>query len=133
VLPVVQALYFEDSVQKIDRMAAMLSSSAPDFKELDQLVHQFKGSSASLGAATMAQLCIRMREGCQAQDQHACAALLGQVRDAYLQVSVVSWGKGSFRRESSKGAGPAHALRMRLTHVRPKGTHSSFPPCCTPS
>ncbi|EFJ40167.1 hypothetical protein VOLCADRAFT_69909 [Volvox carteri f. nagariensis] len=77
-------LYFEDSVQKIERMGAMLSSSAPDFKELDQLVHQFKGSSASLGAATIAQLCIKMREGCQTQNQQMCLALLGQLRDSYM-------------------------------------------------
>ncbi|GFR39674.1 hypothetical protein Agub_g145 [Astrephomene gubernaculifera] len=76
-------LYFEDSVQKIERMGAMLSSAPPDFKELDQLVHQFKGSSASLGAATIAQLCIKLREGCQTQNQQMCLALLGQLRDAY--------------------------------------------------
>ncbi|KAG2495565.1 hypothetical protein HYH03_006165 [Edaphochlamys debaryana] len=79
-------LYFEDSVQKIDRMGAMLSAQTPDFKELDQLVHQFKGSSASLGAATIAQLCIRMREGCQTLDQQLCVALLGQLRDSYWQL-----------------------------------------------
>ncbi|PNH04169.1 Histidine-containing phosphotransfer protein 5 [Tetrabaena socialis] len=77
-------LYFEDSVQKIDRMGAMLSPPVPDFKELDQLVHQFKGSSASLGAATIAHLCIKMREGCQTLDQQMCTALLGQLRDSYL-------------------------------------------------
>ncbi|GLC37912.1 hypothetical protein PLESTB_001503200 [Pleodorina starrii] len=77
-------LYFEDSVQKIDRMGAMLNSPVPDFKELDQLVHQFKGSSASLGAATIAQLCIKMREGCQTQNQQMCLMLLGQLRDSYL-------------------------------------------------
>ncbi|KXZ55205.1 hypothetical protein GPECTOR_3g349 [Gonium pectorale] len=77
-------LYFEDSVQKIERMGAMLSSPAPDFRELDQLVHQFKGSSASLGASTIAQLCVRMREGCQTHNQQMCAALLGQLRDSYL-------------------------------------------------
>ncbi len=80
-------LYFEDSVQKIERMSTMLSTPAPDFKELDQLVHQFKGSSASLGAATIAQLCIRMREGCQSHNQQACQALLGQLHDSYLLVS----------------------------------------------
>ncbi|GIM05093.1 hypothetical protein Vretimale_9574 [Volvox reticuliferus] len=77
-------LYFEDSVQKIERMGAMLKSPAPDFKELDQLVHQFKGSSASLGAASIAQLCIKMREGCQTQNQQMCVGLLGQLRDSFL-------------------------------------------------
>jgi len=76
-------LYFEDSVQKIERIHQLLSTPVPDFNELDQVVHQFKGSSASLGAMTMAQLCIKLREGCQMQDGAACSALLGQVREAF--------------------------------------------------
>eukprot|EP00955_Chlamydomonas_euryale_P045723 353222-Chlamydomonas_euryale.AAC.16 len=35
-------LYFEDSARKIDKIEQMLSTSSPDFEELDQLVHQFK-------------------------------------------------------------------------------------------
>jgi histidine-containing phosphotransfer protein len=61
----------------------MLASASPDFNELDQLVHQFKGSSASLGAQAIAQLCIRLREQCQARDGQGCSALLQQVRQAY--------------------------------------------------
>ena len=76
-------LYFEDSVQKIERIHQLLSTPVPDFNELDQVVHQFKGSSASLGAMAMAQLCIKLREGCQMQDGAACGALLGQVREAF--------------------------------------------------
>lgn len=76
-------LYFEDSAQKLDRLGLMLSTPAVDYNELDQLVHQFKGSSASLGAATIAQLCIRLREGCQTHNQQMCLALLGQLREAY--------------------------------------------------
>lgn len=77
-------LYFEDSAQKLDRVGLMLSTPAVDYNELDQLVHQFKGSSASLGAATIAQLCIRLREGCQTQNQQMCLALLAQLREAYM-------------------------------------------------
>ena len=73
-------LFFEDSVAKIERMCEIASSSgAPDFNELDQLVHQFKGSSASLGAQMLASLCIRLRECCQAQNQQGCMSLLTQV------------------------------------------------------
>ena len=41
------SLYFEDSVVKIEKMYELASSSG--FNELDQICHQFKGSSASLG------------------------------------------------------------------------------------
>jgi len=42
-------LYFEDSAGKVDKLEAKLAAPAPDFNEVDQLVHQFKGSSASFG------------------------------------------------------------------------------------
>ena len=40
---------------------------------------QFKGSSASLGASMLANLCIKLRECCQAQNQQGCITLLKQV------------------------------------------------------
>lgn len=73
----------QDSVTKIDKIGQMLASGSPDFNELDQLVHQFKGSSASLGAQMIAQLCIRLREQCQQQNSQGCAALVAQIRQAY--------------------------------------------------
>mmetsp|Transcript_35168 Transcript_35168/g.89033 ORF Transcript_35168/g.89033 Transcript_35168/m.89033 type:complete len:149 (-) Transcript_35168:489-935(-) len=76
-------LYFEDSVSKIDKIGQMLSTPSPDFNELDQLVHQFKGSSASLGAQMIAQLCIKLREQCQLQNSQGCIVLVGQIRQAY--------------------------------------------------
>ncbi|GAX78791.1 hypothetical protein CEUSTIGMA_g6228.t1 [Chlamydomonas eustigma] len=78
-------LYFEDSVGKIERMGQIASSSSapPNFNELDGLVHQFKGSSASLGAQMLAQLCIKLRECCQTQNQQGCLMLLSQIQSAY--------------------------------------------------
>lgn len=76
-------LYFEDSVGKIEKIGALLSSGAPNYYEIDQLVHQFKGSSASLGAQNIAYLCIKFRESCQQQNCSACQALLMQMRDAF--------------------------------------------------
>jgi hypothetical protein len=40
----------QDSCDKIDRIEGLLSAQPVDFVALDQLVHQFKGASASLGA-----------------------------------------------------------------------------------
>lgn len=76
-------LYYEDSASKIEKMGQMLSSPQPDFNELDQLVHQFKGSSASLGAQMLAHLCIKLRECCQTQNAAGCVALHQQVMSAY--------------------------------------------------
>ena len=54
-------LYFEDSAGKVEKLAAKLAAPAPDFNEVDQLVHQFKGSSASFGAQAIAALCVQAR------------------------------------------------------------------------
>lgn len=76
-------LYYEDSAAKIDRISSMLASDPPNYAELDALVHQFKGSSASLGAAAIAQLCIGLRTGCQAHDRQSCIELANALRGAY--------------------------------------------------
>ncbi len=46
-------------------------------------MHQFKGSSASLGAQAIAQLCVALREGCQTRDMQQCIALVHAVQQAY--------------------------------------------------
>lgn len=78
-------LYLEDSAAKLQRLGSCLSVSAPNFSEFDQIVHQFKGSSASFGAAQMAAICVRMREAGHAQDVQASRALLQE-----LNVSMVT-------------------------------------------
>jgi histidine-containing phosphotransfer protein len=76
-------LYFEDSVQKIERVGTVVAAPQPDYNELDQIVHQFKGSSASLGASRIAQLCVKFREACQQTNQPTCQQLLAEIREAY--------------------------------------------------
>lgn len=53
-------LYFEDSAGKLEKLDAKLAAPVPDFNEVDQLVHQFKGSSASFGAQGLATLCVQV-------------------------------------------------------------------------
>ncbi|KAI8467342.1 MAG: signal transduction histidine kinase [Monoraphidium minutum] len=82
----VAELYFDDAVPKITRVGQLLSDPSPDFSELDAVVHQFKGSSASLGAGGMARLCIRMRELCQQRDVPGCQALVGQMQEHFVRL-----------------------------------------------
>lgn len=67
----------------MEKIGARLAAPPVDFNEIDQLVHQFKGSSASFGARRMADLCIHMREACQAHDSAACRVLLQQVAEQF--------------------------------------------------
>ena len=46
-------------------------------------MHQFKGSSASFGAHTMAALCVQLRDACHAHNQGSCLALTAQLRDSF--------------------------------------------------
>ncbi|KIY95187.1 histidine phosphotransfer protein [Monoraphidium neglectum] len=82
----VAELYFDDAVPKIQRVGQLLSDPSPDFSELDAVVHQFKGSSASLGAGGMAKLCIRMRELCQQRDVPGCQALVLQMQEQFTRL-----------------------------------------------
>ena len=77
-------LYFEDSGTKLEKLNTQLASvGPPDFNAVDQVVHQFKGSSASFGAQQIAQLCVHLREACQRQDREACQQLLVQVKQRF--------------------------------------------------
>lgn len=89
-------LYFKDSVGKLERIGTILmrvpmtpAAAGPSgvplaaFNELDQIVHQFKGSSASLGAKAIAALCIQLREACQSGDVAACRSCLDQTKTAF--------------------------------------------------
>lgn len=76
-------LYFEDSAGKIERLEAKLSEPSTDFNEIDQLVHQFKGSSASFGAHAMALVCVNLREACHSHDAAALGQLVAQLRNSF--------------------------------------------------
>lgn len=79
-------LYYADAQGKIESMGALLSGATPDLAQLDQLVHQFKGSSASFGAATMASICIQMRNSCHAGDAGACRRLCDELKVEFLRL-----------------------------------------------
>ena len=53
-------LYFQDSGTKLENLTAKLADARPDYAEIDALVHQFKGSSASFGAHAIAQMCVQV-------------------------------------------------------------------------
>jgi histidine-containing phosphotransfer peotein len=76
-------LYFEDSASKIEKLAGLLSGAAIDFTQVDQLVHQFKGSSASFGAHGMATACVQLRDACHAHQTATCQDLCSQLQNIF--------------------------------------------------
>ena len=76
-------LYFEDSTSKLEKLSTKLQDDSPDYNAIDQLVHQFKGSSASFGAQAIAQACSKFRELCQQEDRFSCQALLRHISASF--------------------------------------------------
>lgn len=76
-------LYFEDSSAKIEKLQTLLASDVIDFGALDQLVHQFKGSSASFGAHSMASTCVQLRDACHAHQTGVCEELVAQLSENF--------------------------------------------------
>jgi len=83
--------YTQDSASKIENIRRMLAAAPPhepDYAELDQLVHQFKGSSASLGAKALTHLCVQLRSACGEHNRQGCALIAQQMEEAYQVLRV---------------------------------------------
>ena len=77
------ALYFEDASKKLKQLREVLAQGNVEFPVLDSVVHQFKGSSASFGAAEMTSLCVAMREHGKNNDVAGCVAELERMEEAF--------------------------------------------------
>lgn len=82
-------LYHADASRKIQQIEAMLNHPDGASQQLDACVHQFKGSSASFGAAEMTKICIEFREACQRGDLELCKRIVVGMRDAYARLQTV--------------------------------------------
>jgi histidine-containing phosphotransfer protein len=72
-------LYYMDAGSKIESLRGLLGQDNVDFQQMDQIVHQFKGSSSSFGAKAMADICVRLREGCHQQDVAGCRQICSEL------------------------------------------------------
>ncbi|KAG7968601.1 hypothetical protein I3843_08G162800 [Carya illinoinensis] len=82
----VVSLFFEDSERLLNELAKALEQETIDFRKVDAHVHQFKGSSSSIGAHRVQQVCITFRNYCEEQNVEGCLECLQQVKHEYSLV-----------------------------------------------
>jgi histidine-containing phosphotransfer protein len=81
-------LYLDDSVVKLDKLALALEADTPPVADIDGVVHQFKGSSASLGAARVASACVSFRTAAKAADVEGMKTWLAAMRSEFSQARL---------------------------------------------
>jgi histidine-containing phosphotransfer protein len=82
-------LYHADASKKMQQIEDMLNQAEIGGQQLDACVHQFKGSSASFGAAEMTKICIEFREACHMGDINTCKGITARMREAYGRLQTV--------------------------------------------
>eukprot|EP00803_Ostreobium_quekettii_P005271 evm.model.scf_3647.1 EVM.evm.TU.scf_3647.1 scf_3647:743-3936(+) len=73
-------MFLKRSTTVVQEMEQKLGNTNPDFGVVDRMVHQFKGSSATVGAHVIANICATLREGCEQQNHALCLSLLAQLK-----------------------------------------------------
>ncbi|KAF7814217.1 histidine-containing phosphotransfer protein 4 [Senna tora] len=76
-------LYYRDSSRLISSMDQALERHPLEFNRLDTIMHQFKGSSSSIGAKKVKAECTLFREYCRAGNAEGCKRSFQQLKREY--------------------------------------------------
>ncbi|GER52660.1 histidine phosphotransfer protein [Striga asiatica] len=79
----VVTLYYRDSARLIQNIEQALEKKPIDFVKLDSLMHQFKGSSSSIGARKVKIEATQFREQCRVGDGEGCKKTFQQLKKEY--------------------------------------------------
>ncbi|KAJ8773461.1 hypothetical protein K2173_004291 [Erythroxylum novogranatense] len=79
----VVTLHYRDSARLIYNIEQALEKTALDFNKLDSYMHQFKGSSSSIGAKKVKAECTLFREYCRAGNGEGCMRSFQQLKKEY--------------------------------------------------
>ncbi|KAK9923474.1 hypothetical protein M0R45_031891 [Rubus argutus] len=93
----IATLYYCDSSKSLQTIEQALEKTPHDFNKLDNHMHQFKGSSSSIGAKKVKDECQQFREYCKAGNREGCMrtfqllkkehATLKKKLEAYFQMA----------------------------------------------
>ncbi|XP_042516416.1 histidine-containing phosphotransfer protein 4-like [Macadamia integrifolia] len=76
----VVTLFFRDSARMIVNIEQAMERSPLDFNRLDNYMHQFKGSSSSIGAKKVKEESTQFREYCRTGNADGCMRSFQQVK-----------------------------------------------------
>ncbi|CAM8888434.1 hypothetical protein QQ045_025597 [Rhodiola kirilowii] len=82
----VVTLFFQDSERLLNELASAFDQPIIDFKMVDSHVHQLKGSSSSIGAQKVQNVCIAFRNYCEHQNVDGCRGCLQLLNNEYFIV-----------------------------------------------
>jgi histidine-containing phosphotransfer protein len=82
----VVTLFFTDSERLLENLTDCLKTNSINYKVVDGHVHQFKGSSSSIGAQRVKQVCITFRQCCDNKDKEGCLESLEKVKKEFSLV-----------------------------------------------
>ncbi|XP_057861364.2 histidine-containing phosphotransfer protein 1-like [Cryptomeria japonica] len=77
------SLFFDDSLKLLHNLETTLNKEPVDYRKVETCLHHLKGSSSSVGAQRIKNLCIPFRAFCQEKMRHGCLQCLQQVKQEY--------------------------------------------------
>ncbi|CAL9061665.1 unnamed protein product [Musa banksii] len=82
----VGTLFLEDSEKLLNGLRSILDQQDVDFEKLDACVRKLMGSSASIGAKRVKNVCIAFHNSCKKGSKEGCLKYLQQMAQEYLLV-----------------------------------------------
>ncbi|KAH7446209.1 hypothetical protein KP509_01G045300 [Ceratopteris richardii] len=82
----VVTLFAEDSERILAELTKTLETEPIDFKRIDAYVHQFKGSSSSIGAQRVKAVCVDFRAYAETENREGCCQALQQIKQEFFLI-----------------------------------------------
>ncbi|CAN4093154.1 unnamed protein product [Withania somnifera] len=82
----VTSLFFDDAEKLLNNLTISLQQQVVDFKLVDAHVHQFKGSSSSIGAERVKNVLVAFRNFCEEKNLDGCMQCLQHAKCEYFLV-----------------------------------------------